>query len=132
MSSAYNKIGRGGDENALPPDGDAHRLGNLIEKHGRRFERAVAIAIFEHADAAVGRAVFAVLAAVVAHLGDPQFAVGAEIDRHGVLHHRFRGDKLDAQAIADFDRRQRFGRAFWQNALRAALLSVGSPPNRAL
>ena len=80
---------------------DAHRLGDFIEEHGGRFVAAVAIAIFEDAHAAGGRARFAIFAAVVAHFGDPDFAVGSEIDCYRALDHRLGGDKLDPQTVGE-------------------------------
>ena len=118
------QIGRGGDEDALSPDGDAERLGDFVEKDGAGFERAVAVAVFEEADASDGRALFAVLAAVVARLGDPNFAVGTEVDRYGALDERLDGHELDTHAGPHLNRGERVGRRLREVSLRALLFVV--------
>src|SRR6185312_10816697 len=112
------------DENALPPNGDAEGMVDFVEKDGRGFERAVVVTIFEDADAAGGRALLAVLAAVIHHLANPDFSVGTEVDGDWTTNQRLRCDELGLQARPHLESCERLSGALGFTALRAGVFIV--------
>ena len=89
---------RHGDDGAVLPQQQAVGEQQIVGPGRRGLEEAVAVLVFEDADAvrpvfAFGRAV-----GIIAHLDDPEPAVGVESHGDGAFDLRLGGDQFDAQA----------------------------------
>ena len=69
---------------------------------------AVAVGVFEHADASARLAVAIHAERIVRHLHDPEAATLIPIESHGIEHQRLRGDKFHVEARGHVDLFQRF------------------------
>ena len=79
---------------ALPPGHHAGREAEAVEEDGRLVVAAVAVGVLQDADLAAGLALAVDPEGIVAHLDDPEPAVGAPVERDRVLHQRLGGDQL--------------------------------------
>ncbi len=87
-------VGRGGDQQSAADGEHAGGKRNIIGEVGRRFVRAVAVAIFEQADVPlVGPK------RIVVHFGHEQPARRVPGHGHGADHGRLGGDQLDHQVV---------------------------------
>ncbi len=98
------------DEHALLPGHHAGREREVVEEGGRPIISTVAVGVFQRDDPPAGLAIAVEAAGVVAHLADPELAVGSPVDRYGTLHQRFGGDKLNLETLGHPDRGESFGR----------------------
>ncbi len=91
------QVGRFGDEHAAIEDLQRARQDQLVEEDGLLVHLPVAVAIFEHADAAqrfvLGRC--GDVLHIADHLDDPEPALRIPIDEDWLLDHRFAGHELD-------------------------------------
>ena len=91
------QVGRFGDEHAAIEDLQRARQDQLVEEDGLLVHLAVAVAIFEHADAAerlvLGRC--GDVLHIADHLDDPEPALRIPVDEDWLLDHRFAGHELD-------------------------------------
>ena len=100
-------VGRTGDQNAVAPRSDAGGKAEVVEKHGRAVVAAVAVGIFQAADRAAVLAFAVDAARIVAHLDDPQLAVGSPSHGDRIDHQRLGRHQLDLKARPSVRHRQR-------------------------
>ena len=81
-------VGRAGDEHAVAPGHDAGRERQAVEEVGRLVVPAVAVGVFEDPDDAPRLPLAVDAERVVAHLDDPELAVGAPVEGDRVLDQR--------------------------------------------
>ena len=91
-------LGGAGDEQPVPPGEQAGREAEAVEEGGGLVVAAVAIGVLERADDAARLALAVAAEGIVAHLDDPEPAVGAPVEGDRVGHQRLAGDELDREA----------------------------------
>jgi molybdopterin synthase sulfur carrier subunit len=72
-------------------------------------DETVAVLVFEDADAADGLFAFGRAVGIIAHLDDPELAVGGKRHGHRAFELRLGGDQLDAQALGELKELLRLG-----------------------
>ena len=100
-------VGRVANDGAFLPDEHVGGKLQAIAEGRRLVVAAVAVAIGQHLDAAVGSEFVVGVTIVVGHLGDPHPAVGTKVDRHRVGHQRFGGGDFDDETLLGHDGGQR-------------------------
>ena len=100
-------VGRRGDEHAVPPGHEAGGKRQAVEERRRLVVAAVAVRVLEEPDHAAGLALAVDAQGIVAHLDDPELAVGAPVQRDRVLDQGLAGGQLDLEPRRDADRVER-------------------------
>ena len=89
--------GARGDDHAVAPGHDAGRERQAVEEGRLLVITAVAVRVFEEPDHAARLALAVDAQRIIAHLDDPELAVGPPVDRDRVLDQRLAGDQLDLE-----------------------------------
>ena len=96
------------DDRAVLPQQQAIGEQQIVGPDRGGLEEAVAVLVFEDADAAQRLLALAGAVGIVAHLDDPESAVGIELHGDGALDLRLAGHQLDAQAVVELEELLRF------------------------
>src|SRR5262249_35309589 len=87
-----------GDDDALAPRYNAGRKADFVEKDRRFIVLAIAPGAFEELDASAGLALAIDAERIVAHLDDPELAIGSPGETDRVLHQWLRHDQFGDEA----------------------------------
>ena len=102
-----NDVGSSREQDALPPTHDSGGEVEAIEEEGGLIVFAIAIEVFEKANAPAWFAVDA--GGIVGHFCDPEFAVCPPINSDRILHQGFGRDEFDRVTLRNVDCFQGFG-----------------------
>jgi hypothetical protein len=100
-------VGGAGDDDAIPPGNHAGRESQPVEEDGHPVIAAVAVGVLQDADQASRLPLTVDPEGIIAHLHDPEPAVGAPVERDRVPHQRLRGGQLHRETVPDPDRAER-------------------------